>query len=161
VYFCGVFDGHGPSGHKVARRARDQLPMKLSAAQKLLHTNGRSQSDVDAFYEYEDDEEAESSDYVDASEDFDAYSVFYSWKTNFMRSFKDVDKELSLDASIDSYCSGTTAVTIVKQVFLYYACSHHVSVVVFKDLSSIHIILNLANELFRFTINSVNFIYFD
>ncbi|KAJ8424617.1 hypothetical protein Cgig2_000540 [Carnegiea gigantea] len=115
VYFCGVFDGHGPSGHKVARRARDQLPMKLSAAQKLLHTNGRSQSDVDAFYEYEDDEEAESSDYVDASEDFDAYSVFYSWKTNFMRSFKDVDKELSLDASIDSYCSGTTAVTIVKQ----------------------------------------------
>jgi len=99
--------------------------MKLSAAQKLLHTNGRSQSDVDAFYEYEDDEEAENSDYADANEDFDANSVFYSWKTSFLRSFKDVDKELSLDASIDSYCSGTTAVTVVKQVLLYVARSHH------------------------------------
>ncbi|KAL2926683.1 putative protein phosphatase 2C 65 [Bienertia sinuspersici] len=56
AFFCGVFDGHGPCGHKVARNVRDQLPTKLK-----------------------------------------------------------VDKELSHDPSIDSYCSGTTAVTVVKQ----------------------------------------------
>lgn len=27
--FCGVFDGHGPYGHLVARRVRDSLPSKL------------------------------------------------------------------------------------------------------------------------------------
>ncbi|KAJ8422256.1 hypothetical protein Cgig2_020718 [Carnegiea gigantea] len=35
VYFCGVFDGCKPSGHEVAHQAQDQLPMKLSTAQKL------------------------------------------------------------------------------------------------------------------------------
>ncbi|GKD47586.1 probable protein phosphatase 2C 33, partial [Tanacetum coccineum] len=29
--FCGVFDGHGPFGHMVAKRVRDSLPLKLSA----------------------------------------------------------------------------------------------------------------------------------
>ena len=29
--FCGVFDGHGPNGHLVAKRVRDLLPVKLSA----------------------------------------------------------------------------------------------------------------------------------
>ncbi|CAN1844224.1 Probable protein phosphatase 2C 52 [Linum perenne] len=29
VTFCGVFDGHGPHGHLVARKVRDTLPVKL------------------------------------------------------------------------------------------------------------------------------------
>lgn len=29
--FCGIFDGHGPSGHLVAKSVRDSLPMKISA----------------------------------------------------------------------------------------------------------------------------------
>ncbi|KAE8686505.1 Photosystem II family protein [Hibiscus syriacus] len=29
VTFCGVFDGHGPQGHLVAREVRDALPLKL------------------------------------------------------------------------------------------------------------------------------------
>eukprot|EP00262_Sarcandra_glabra_P006952 TRINITY_DN1950_c0_g2_i1.p1 TRINITY_DN1950_c0_g2~~TRINITY_DN1950_c0_g2_i1.p1 ORF type:complete len:135 (-),score=47.67 TRINITY_DN1950_c0_g2_i1:250-654(-) len=29
--FCGVFDGHGPLGHKVACHVRDVLPSKLSS----------------------------------------------------------------------------------------------------------------------------------
>ncbi|WVZ08853.1 hypothetical protein V8G54_022199 [Vigna mungo] len=29
--FCGVFDGHGPYGHMVAKRVRDSLPLKLNA----------------------------------------------------------------------------------------------------------------------------------
>ena len=27
--FCGIFDGHGPHGHLVARKVRDVLPIKL------------------------------------------------------------------------------------------------------------------------------------
>ncbi|KAK4392351.1 putative protein phosphatase 2C 73 [Sesamum angolense] len=30
MFFCGVFDGHGPSGHEVARYVRDLLPAKIS-----------------------------------------------------------------------------------------------------------------------------------
>ena len=29
VLLCGVFDGHGPDGHHVARRVRDALPSLL------------------------------------------------------------------------------------------------------------------------------------
>jgi serine/threonine protein phosphatase PrpC len=29
VVLCGVFDGHGPHGHLVARRVRDALPLRL------------------------------------------------------------------------------------------------------------------------------------
>ncbi|KAJ6349013.1 hypothetical protein OIU77_006573 [Salix suchowensis] len=31
VTFCGVFDGHGPHGHLVARKVRDALPVKLQS----------------------------------------------------------------------------------------------------------------------------------
>ncbi|KAK7390699.1 hypothetical protein VNO78_18710 [Psophocarpus tetragonolobus] len=32
--FCGVFDGHGPNGHKVAKKVRDSFPLKLMAQWK-------------------------------------------------------------------------------------------------------------------------------
>jgi hypothetical protein len=32
VVLCGVFDGHGPHGHLVARRVRDALPLRLMSA---------------------------------------------------------------------------------------------------------------------------------
>lgn len=125
VFFCGVFDGHGPYGHKVARHAQDQVPSKLSIIHhNLLQTKGRSQSDVDALYEDEDNNNSNNdSSFADTKygsslpdgEDSEANSVFHSWKTGFLRSFREVDRELSLDSSIDSYCSGTTAVVVVKQ----------------------------------------------
>lgn len=39
--FCGVFDGHGPYGHMVAKKVRDSLPLKL-IAQWNLHPNYKS-----------------------------------------------------------------------------------------------------------------------
>ncbi|KAG9159227.1 hypothetical protein Leryth_023147 [Lithospermum erythrorhizon] len=36
--FCGVFDGHGPSGHIVARCVRDHIPSKLSSFSKGVAT---------------------------------------------------------------------------------------------------------------------------
>uniref|UniRef100_A0A803QFD2 PPM-type phosphatase domain-containing protein n=1 Tax=Cannabis sativa TaxID=3483 RepID=A0A803QFD2_CANSA len=64
MVLCGVFDGHGPYGHKVARHVRDNLPTKLSKA---------------------------------------------------IEQSKEMDEDLGLDSSIDSFCSGSTAVTVVKQ----------------------------------------------
>ncbi|XP_021731194.1 probable protein phosphatase 2C 65 [Chenopodium quinoa] len=119
VFFCGVFDGHGPSGHKVARIVRDQLPIKLSTAHKLLHMKGHSTSDIDAFYEDEDGALLQAypsnGKTIDSHHDGDSSDAVQLWKAGLLRSFREVDKELSRDPTIESYCSGTTAVTVVKQ----------------------------------------------
>ncbi|KAL9253697.1 putative protein phosphatase 2C 65 [Drosera capensis] len=124
VFFCGVFDGHGPSGHKVARHVRENLPSKLSATYKRLQMRGRSQSDTDAFHAYNDNED-EHCDINSPDRDMQEKTspvgqsydntVCRSWKASFVRAFKEMDKDLSLDASMDCYCSGSTAVTVVKQ----------------------------------------------
>lgn len=93
MIFCGVFDGHGPSGHKVARYVRDTLPSKLSSSNVI------------------------SANRWDAEKDDESNNpVFDAWKDKFIMSFKEMDEELEGDGSIESYCSGTTAVTLVKQV---------------------------------------------
>ncbi|XP_074281382.1 putative protein phosphatase 2C 65 [Silene latifolia] len=109
VYFCGVFDGHGPSGHKVARAVRDQLPVRISAAQAHIKTAGRNHRDAGASGE---DGDVET---VNDGDDSETNSVFHTWKSSLLRAFREVDNELSIDPSIESYCSGTTAVTVVKQ----------------------------------------------
>ncbi|CAI0549844.1 unnamed protein product [Linum tenue] len=81
VTFCGVFDGHGPHGHLVARKVRDTLPGKLMS---FLDTNQPKQ---------------------DGSGQREA----------FMKSYKAMDKELKSHPNLDCFCSGSTAVTIVKQ----------------------------------------------
>ncbi|GFP99249.1 probable protein phosphatase 2c 65 [Phtheirospermum japonicum] len=68
TFFCGVFDGHGPSGHMVARYIRDILPAKLSSSLSRI-----------------------------------------------IKCFHEMDEELEADASIESYCSGTTSVTLLKK----------------------------------------------
>uniref|UniRef100_A0A453RIS3 protein-serine/threonine phosphatase n=1 Tax=Aegilops tauschii subsp. strangulata TaxID=200361 RepID=A0A453RIS3_AEGTS len=40
--FCGVFDGHGPYGHFVAKKVRDSLPVKLLAQWKTSANVGTS-----------------------------------------------------------------------------------------------------------------------
>ncbi|GAB4856286.1 hypothetical protein Ancab_014214 [Ancistrocladus abbreviatus] len=125
VFFCGVFDGHGRCGHKVARHVRDNLPSKLAAAYKIFQMRGSSQSDIDAIHTLDNDfdvEEEESGrsgphDHEKNSPVGHYYdsSVFTSWKASFVRSFKEMDKELSLDPSLDCYFSGATAVTVLKQ----------------------------------------------
>ncbi|GAB2229542.1 hypothetical protein Droror1_Dr00013788 [Drosera rotundifolia] len=125
VFFCGVFDGHGPCGHKVARHVRENLPSKLSATYKRFQMSGRSQSDTDAFHAYNDSEDDEHCDIKSPDRDmqektspvgqFYDNTVYRSWKASFVRAFREMDKDLNLDASMDCYCSGSTAVTVVKQ----------------------------------------------
>lgn len=119
--FCGVFDGHGPHGHIVARRVRDQLPLKLSAhwedfRESNICTVGGMNSDGTASEFVEE----ESASFVDLEGKESVPEIFMALKESFRKAFKVMDKELKLHPSINCFCSGTTAVTLVKQVNEYY-----------------------------------------
>ncbi|OIW20746.1 hypothetical protein TanjilG_21811 [Lupinus angustifolius] len=121
--FCGVFDGHGPYGHMVAKRVRDSLPLKLNAhwehcvsgdeVLKEISVNaaGSMNSEEAAFVSA--DEESRTS--IDAEETTKHPEIFQTLKQSFLKAFKVMDRELKTHPSIDCFCSGTTAVTLVKQ----------------------------------------------
>ncbi|MBA0611964.1 hypothetical protein Godav_012613 [Gossypium davidsonii] len=118
--FCGIFDGHGPYGHLVAKRVRDHLPLKLSA-----HWEANVSSE-DVFRDFSlgsmtsenmsllsvDKESRPSIDFLESEKHPD---IFETLKESFLKAFKAMDRELRVHPSIDSFCSGTTAVTLVKQ----------------------------------------------
>ncbi|PKA54506.1 putative protein phosphatase 2C 33 [Apostasia shenzhenica] len=119
--FCGVFDGHGPYGHMVSRRVRDSLPLKLSAQwevslggddfkQNSLSTVGSIISEETASLCLEDESRTSFDlDEEKLPEDLTAL------KDSLLEAFKFMDRELKLHQNIDCFCSGTTAVTLVKQ----------------------------------------------
>ncbi|KAG8386890.1 hypothetical protein BUALT_Bualt03G0195900 [Buddleja alternifolia] len=107
--FCGVFDGHGPRGHLVARKVRDTLPSKLSTflnSSKFMENvsnanccNGNIKPDV-----------------ADPEKDTSAEEGIESlWREAFLKSYKSMDKELRSNPNLDCFCSGSTAVTLIKQ----------------------------------------------
>ncbi|CAN0927892.1 Probable protein phosphatase 2C 65 [Linum grandiflorum] len=107
--FCGVFDGHGPYGHKVARHVRDNLPSKISTVIKSERlTSNLDSCDVS----HCNDDGGGGSDH---ESDAKRSVLLNSWEKCLMKCFKEMDQELSLDASIDSYCSGATAVSVIKK----------------------------------------------
>lgn len=118
--FCGVFDGHGPFGHLVAKRVRDSLPLKVSAHWKVnlnsedllreisINTMGGMSPGETAF--------------VSAGEEPRAFTELEEiekqvqmLKESFLKAFKVMDRELRMQKKIDCFCSGTTAVALVKQ----------------------------------------------
>lgn len=110
-----MFDGHGPYGHLVARKVREVLPVKL---QTILHSinSKQTESGVSCFttiskrmYESVDDPKEEG------STDEKLNSL---WREAFLKSYKAMDKELKSHPKLDCFCSGSTAVTIVKQVLI-------------------------------------------
>lgn len=121
TFFCGVFDGHGPHGHMVARKVRDTLPLILrtewEAAANGEHTcdlengvaAGSTELDVSQFIDIDSVEAPEPEE----NEKFP--DIHVPLKNSILKSFKLMDKELKLNPIIDCYCSGSTAVTMVKQ----------------------------------------------
>ncbi|MQM07762.1 hypothetical protein Taro_040602, partial [Colocasia esculenta] len=101
--YCGVFDGHGPLGHRVARHVRDVLPGKLSSEYKSLHTSTNEADDDGG------DRGRETQG------NGDTHPGFHPWQASFCKAYKEMDEELDHRAPIDCICSGTTAVSIVKQ----------------------------------------------
>lgn len=109
--FCGIFDGHGPHGHLVARKVRDVLPVKLLS---FLHSyqsrsNGSNTTCFKGNLKRSDGGESEK----DCSAEDKLNSI---WREAFLKSYKAMDKELRSHPNLDCFCSGSTAVTIVKQV---------------------------------------------
>lgn len=82
IVLCGVFDGHGPHGHLVARRVRDALPLRLMSAVRA----SKAGLDMPAA----------------------------AWRKAFARAYKAMDKDLRSHATLDCFCSGSTAVTVLK-----------------------------------------------
>lgn len=109
VTFCGVFDGHGPHGHLVARKVRDTLPLKLLSFLKSCQTKEFGSSVTCCSV----DPKSDSTDLEknDSVED----KISSLWRDAFLKSYKAMDKELRSHPNLDCFCSGSTAVTIVKQ----------------------------------------------
>ncbi|KZV43665.1 Phosphatase 2C family protein isoform 1 [Dorcoceras hygrometricum] len=99
--FCGIFDGHGPWGHYVAKRVRDSMPSTLSCnfqemlAEDSLNCDSDSETDI-------------------------KLHLFDVWKHSYLKTCASVDQELKHNRKIDAVHSGTTALTIVRQGELLY-----------------------------------------
>ncbi|CAN1197964.1 Probable protein phosphatase 2C 34 [Linum perenne] len=91
MMFCGIFDGHGPWGHFVAKKVRESLP-------SFLLCN---------WQEFLADEIGMGSD--------KKLQRFNIWKDSYVKACASVDQELEQHRKIDSFHSGTTALTIVRQ----------------------------------------------
>ncbi|KAF8014224.1 hypothetical protein BT93_H0156 [Corymbia citriodora subsp. variegata] len=120
--FCGVFDGHGPFGHMVAKKVRDSLPLKLSAQWELKVSSPDGHSDFSSSAMESMNSEETSSKTIEDLKTFPKLKhsesqsdTILTLKDSFLKAFKFMDKELKLHPQIDCYCSGTTAVTLVKQ----------------------------------------------
>ncbi|CAI9097212.1 OLC1v1033585C1 [Oldenlandia corymbosa var. corymbosa] len=109
-FFCGVFDGHGPSGHNVARYVRDLLPSKLSSSGKVVVPNSTSTTRVVDAGDDNDDNHDNGTEAKLSQNPFES-----SWKPRILKSFLEMDEELEGETTVESYCSGTTAVTVLKQ----------------------------------------------
>lgn len=130
--FCGVFDGHGPFGHLVARRIRDSLPSKLVAFwhDKLTSIEKIEGSEMEALGNGEsthtDHESNLSTSRELSSEEFLGKPVrvpppmFEPWRESHLKAFEEMDKELRTHPAIDSLYSGSTTVTVLKQVVFHF-----------------------------------------
>ena len=98
MVFCGIFDGHGPWGHFVAKTVRESMPSSLLCNwQETVLT--RASLDPDLGLESE-----------------KQHQRFNIWKHSYLKTCAAVDKELEQHRKIDTYHSGTTALSIVRQV---------------------------------------------
>lgn len=96
MMFCGVFDGHGAWGHFVAKTVRELMPPSLlSNWQETL-----AQTSLDPECDLESDKK---------------HHRFNIWKHSYVQTCAAIDKELEQHRKIDSFNSGTTALSIVRQ----------------------------------------------
>ncbi|KAL1341467.1 hypothetical protein HN51_027938 [Arachis hypogaea] len=99
--FCGIFDGHGPWGHFVAKRVRESMPPCLLCNwQETL-----SQASLDL------DPDSGDAD-VEAEKMQNCFNI---WKHSYLKTCAAIDRELQQNRKIDSFFSGTTALSIVRQ----------------------------------------------
>ncbi|CAH8283612.1 unnamed protein product [Eruca vesicaria subsp. sativa] len=105
--FCGVFDGHGPNGHHVSRKVRESLPVRLLS---FMHSIQSKQSGSTGTRASKSDSQE-----TDKEESSEGDKLKLLWEEAFLKSFNAMDKELRSHPNVECYCSGSTAVTIIKQ----------------------------------------------
>uniref|UniRef100_A0A2P2JW98 protein-serine/threonine phosphatase n=1 Tax=Rhizophora mucronata TaxID=61149 RepID=A0A2P2JW98_RHIMU len=104
MIFCGIFDGHGSWGHFVAKKVRESMPSSLLCNwQEVL---------AQASYDLDIDLETEKK-----------HHRFNIWKHSYLKACAAVDQELQKHRQIDSFQSGTTALTIVRQGELIFVAN--------------------------------------
>ncbi|KAI4295196.1 hypothetical protein MLD38_040575 [Melastoma candidum] len=96
MMFCGIFDGHGPWGHYVAKGVRKMLPSLL--LRKWQETLALASIECD--FDLEIPKQHPHSEV---------------WKSSYVKACAAVDYDLGRHRKIDSFNSGTTALTIVRQ----------------------------------------------
>ena len=101
MIFCGIFDGHGPWGHFVAKRVRESMPPCLLCNWQETISQTSLDPDIDV--------EAEKKQHL-----------CNIWKHSYLKTCAAIDRELEQNRKIDSFFSGTTAVSIVKQVIFIF-----------------------------------------
>ncbi|KAH7278348.1 hypothetical protein KP509_38G037200 [Ceratopteris richardii] len=102
--FCGVFDGHGPNGHIIARHVVHALPKKLAACWQSRYRAFRpSLSGSDDSFNSTRKKFVSDGDLIG------------TWKVSIVEAFNLMDQELILNSLEDCFWSGTTAVTLIKQ----------------------------------------------
>lgn len=112
MVFCGVFDGHGADGHRVARNVRDVLPQRLASIWKSQQQAAKETAFSSDDSETEDFILGESDYFSDMAGD---PSLITAWKESFVAAYKLMDRELLINDHVDCVSSGTTAVSLVKQ----------------------------------------------
>ncbi|KAI5572373.1 hypothetical protein POPTR_010G006200v4 [Populus trichocarpa] len=96
MIFCGIFDGHGPWGHFVSKRVRESVPSSLLC--KWQETLSLTSLGMD----FE----------MDLDRNLHQFDI---WKQSYLKTYAAIDHELKQHPEIDSFCSGSTALTIIKQ----------------------------------------------
>ncbi|RAL41081.1 hypothetical protein DM860_008779 [Cuscuta australis] len=117
--FCGVFDGHGPYGHMVARRVRDSLPLLLNTELEVKSsadpTVAMENGGINGNSQPEDFLDDDLCDPTEAENNEKFPEIHVPLKRSILKAFKSMDKELKLHPTIDCFCSGSTAVVLVVQ----------------------------------------------
>lgn len=89
MVFCGLFDGHGLWGHYVAKMVRDSLPrLLLCNWQEAIACSSPKDEDI---------------------------CQLDIWMQSYIRTCASVDAQLEHQRVMDSFNSGTTSLTIIKQ----------------------------------------------
>ncbi|KAK7269391.1 hypothetical protein RIF29_22117 [Crotalaria pallida] len=96
MMFCGIFDGHGSWGHFVAKRVRESMPPSLLCNWQETLSQTSLDQDIDV--------ETEKKQHR-----------FNIWKHSYLKTCAAIDQELEQNRKIDSFFSGTTALSIVRQ----------------------------------------------
>ncbi|KAH9289984.1 hypothetical protein KI387_034101 [Taxus chinensis] len=112
--FCGIFDGHGPYGHLVARKVRDSLPMKLHSYWQSFKDKTNDNNDTDRNH-YKKKARNGPNDLDGEISSAKESRLFSAWKETYLKAYKVMDKELRSNSTVDCFCSGSTAVSVVKQ----------------------------------------------